>query len=89
MKRHLVELDSSSVPLLQEKTGLGAALGRHWISALPFIGARTLFMGFRSNVGAQAAERRSGLFIRFCCTQQSPAALSPSDSRSKVKNGST
>lgn len=64
MKRHLVVLDSSSVPLLQEKTGLGAALGRHWISALPFLGARTLLMGFRSNVGAQAAERQCGLFIK-------------------------
>lgn len=53
-----MELDSSSVPLLQEKTGLGAALGRHSISARPFLGARTLFTGFRSNVGAQAAERR-------------------------------
>lgn len=57
---HLVELESSSVSLLQVKVGFGAPLGRHLITTLPFLGARTLFRRLRSNVGAQAKERQCG-----------------------------
>lgn len=57
----LVELDSSSVSLLQVKVGFGAALGRHSITTRPFLGARTLFSGLGSNVGAQAKEGQCGL----------------------------
>lgn len=63
---HLVELESSSVSLLQEKAGFGAALGRHSITTRPFLAARTLFTGLCSNVGAQAVEGECGLFITNC-----------------------
>lgn len=53
---HLVELESSSVSLLQEKAGFGAALGRHSITTRPFLAASTLFTGLCSNVGAQSEE---------------------------------
>lgn len=58
-----MELESSSVSLLQEKAGFGAALGRHSITTRPFLAARTLFTGLCSNVGAQAVEGGCGLFI--------------------------
>lgn len=58
---HLVELESSSVSLLQVKVGFGAALGRHLITTRPFLGARTFFSGLCSNVGAQAKEIWCGL----------------------------
>lgn len=52
----LVELDSSSVSLLQEKVGLGAAFGRHSITTRPFLGASPFFSERRSNFGARAEE---------------------------------
>lgn len=61
---HLLELDSSSVSLLQDRAGLGAAFGRHSITTRPFFAARTLFTGLCSNVGAQAEEKHFPLFMR-------------------------
>lgn len=65
---HLVELESSSVSLLQEKLGFGATLGRHSITTRPFFGARTLFTGLSSNVGAQAEEE--GQIYRLFITKR-------------------
>lgn len=58
--------------LLQEKVGLGAALGRHSITTRPFLAARTLFTGLCSNVGAQAEEGQCGLFITNCWLAYNP-----------------
>lgn len=50
---YLLELDSSSVPLLQENVGLGAAFGLHSITIRPFFAASSLCLtGLNSNEGA-------------------------------------
>lgn len=50
---YLLELESSSVPLLQEIMGLGAAFGLHSISTRPFFAPSSLCLtGLNSNEGA-------------------------------------
>lgn len=55
MSSDLLELCRSSVPLLQEMLGRGAARGLQSITTRPFLAPRSLgFTGFHSNEGAPA-----------------------------------
>lgn len=56
---YLLELESSSVPLLQENVGLGAAFGLHSITTCPFFAPSSLGLtGLNSNEGAPTADTK-------------------------------